>query len=297
MRVLFFGLPLGALSLLARGHTLTHAVICRKDALGLRRIRGKLGGDRVLVKPKLDTHVLTALAAEKPELVVSWFWTERLPPAVLSMAPLGALGVHPSLLPRHRGPDPTYWTILCGDPVTGVTAHVLDAEYDTGAILGKRTLVVDPSWNAWTLAKKLDRPSLALLCDTVDQRPQLPLQVQEQTLATLAPAPTEDDLELDVQLPAEHVQRHIRAAAPYPGAYFYVGDHAVAVLKAECMDVYPRALTVGECGVERDAQDGSKSVILRCGSGALRLLSIRDEESGKEWSGAEVADAHFWDFG
>ena len=70
--------------------------------------------------------------------------------AVLEVAPLGAIGVHPSLLPRHRGPDPYFWAIESGDLETGVTAHRLEEEYDTGAILAQRRLAIDASWNSWT---------------------------------------------------------------------------------------------------------------------------------------------------
>ena len=96
--------------------------------------------------------------AAAPDLLVSWFWTKRIPARLLSVAP--AVGVHPSLLPRHRGPDPYFWAIDAGDETTGVTAHRLDATYDTGPILAQRTLEIRPSWDAWRLARALDRPSL-----------------------------------------------------------------------------------------------------------------------------------------
>jgi methionyl-tRNA formyltransferase len=273
VRILFFGLPLGALTLAHAGHTITRAIICRKACLGLRRIRRVLGPERVLVKPQLDAARLRDLAGDAPELVVSWFWTEKLPREVIALAPLGGLGVHPSLLPRHRGPDPYYWTILRGDTVTGVTAHLLDAEYDTGAMLGKRELAVDPHWNAWTLAKKLDRPSLHLLREVVATRRNLVPEAQDEALHTLAPSPTEDTLELNVHDSAESVLAQIRAAAPFPGAYFYVGDSATAVLYGHVTDRFPAALAPGECALH----DGQ--VVLRCGSGALALTAVRDEST------------------
>src|SRR3954468_19887327 len=87
--------------------------------------------------------------------------------SVIEAAPRGGIGVHPSLLPRHRGPDPTYWAIASGDEVTGVTVHRIEADYDTGAILAQEPLRIDPAWNAWNLARALDRPSLRLLRATV----------------------------------------------------------------------------------------------------------------------------------
>jgi methionyl-tRNA formyltransferase len=272
-KVLFFGLPLGALTLLDAGHTLTHAIICRSECLGLRRLRRQLGQERVLIKPRLDDARITQLAGDEPELVVSWFWTEKLPARVIALAPLGGLGVHPSLLPRHRGADPYYWTILRGDELTGVTAHVLDAEYDTGAILATRELRVDPSWNAWTLAKKLDRPSLKLLREVVTQRRSLHPTPQDELESTEAPSPTDEQLELDIGGSAELVLRHIRAAAPFPGAYFYAGEKAFAIVNAEPWPSFPKTLAPGECA----RHEGN--VVLRCGYGALRLVALRDEST------------------
>jgi methionyl-tRNA formyltransferase len=275
VRILFFGLPIGALALQHAGHTITRAVICRRECLGLRRIRRVLGTRRVLVKPHLNEARLLDFAKDEPELVVSWFWTEKLPREVITLAPLGSLGVHPSLLPRHRGPDPYYWTILRGDPIAGVTAHMLETEYDTGAILGRRELAVDPAWNAWTLAKKLDRPSLQLLCEVVEARRTLVPEPQNDALHTLAPAPTEDTLELNVHESAEEVLRQIRAAAPFPGAYFYVGDRAMAVLEARSTNKFPAALAPGECALHEGVN------VLRCGTGALALCLVRDESTGE----------------
>src|SRR5258708_4981383 len=147
-------MPLGALLLARDGHELVYIGISRDDALGLRRVKKTFGSER-FVRPEVSSPAtIQRIAALQPDLIVSWFWTKRLPAELLKRAP--AIGVHPSLLPRHRGPDPYFWAIDSGDEVTGVTAHMLEPAYDTGAILRQVPLRIDPTWNAWTLAKKLD---------------------------------------------------------------------------------------------------------------------------------------------
>lgn len=269
MRIAFFGLPIAALLLLEDGHEIVFAAICRRGAPGTRRLRRRLGASRVRVTPDPDAH-LDALRALAPELLVSWFWTRRLSAAVRATAPLGAIGFHPSLLPRHRGPDPFFWAIDSGDAVTGVTAHVLDDEYDTGAVLAQRELAIDPSWNAWTLAKKLDRPSLALLREVVGRfaRGDAPTPTaQDESLATLAPAPDEELLALDPHGAVEPLLRRIRAAAPWPGASLAVGDESLVVTRAARADDAPRALHVGEVAV-----DDRGRALLRVADGALELV-------------------------
>jgi len=284
MRIAFFGLPLAALLLDADGHELVYAGICRAGATGTLRLRAKM---RVDVVPNVNAAAtLARVRAANPQLLVSWFWTTRLPPALLKLAARGAIGVHPSLLPRHRGPDPYFWAIDAGDAETGVTAHLLADEYDTGAILGRRAIAIDPEWNAWTLAKKLDRPSLALLRDVVrayaDGRAPVP-EAQDEARATLAPAPSDDDLEIRWRWPAERIVRRIRAASPWPGAFTEIGGRAVAVTRARVAARFPRALEPGEAAVE----DGV--AVVRAGDTAVALLAGRLEENDDDLNAADLA--------
>lgn len=240
MRIVFFGLPLAACLLARDGHSIELAALSRVDTPGRRRLTRILGGAKVLEKPKLDRPLLDRIRALEPDLLVSWFWTTKIPPSFVKAAAGGGFGVHPSLLPRHRGPDPTTWAILEGDRETGVTAHRIAAEYDTGAILGQQRIAIDPRWNAWQLAKALDRPSLALLRDVAGRfsAGEPPEEVpQDEELATEAPFLDPDDPRVTLRWtdPTDRVLRIIRALAPSPGATTTIGDRDVTILEArEC---------------------------------------------------------------
>lgn len=253
LRIAFFGLPLAALLLAADGHAITYAAISRRDGLGLGRLRRRLGSDVVRVLPDLDDpDEVRAIAETAPDLVVSWFWTRLLPRSVRTLGARGAFGVHPSLLPRHRGPDPTSWAILLGDEVTGVSAHVLDDAYDTGAVFAQRTLRIDDRWNAFDLAKALDRPSLALLRELAAAFATGPAPVaeaQDATHATSAPALPDAFAEIAFARPTVEVLRQIRALSPAPGAFAAVGDSDIVILRARPAKA-PRALELpGEVAV------------------------------------------------
>jgi len=279
MRIAFVGLPLAALLLAHDGHTIVWAGICRRDAIGTRRLRRLIGEDNVEIVPDLARRA-SAIRAAKPDLVVSWFWTKKVPGAVREAAPLGAIGVHPSLLPRHRGPDPTFWAIDSGDTETGVTAHALEDEYDTGAILGQKRLAIDPEWSAWRLAKKLDRPSLTLLRETCSAyaRGEPPAKrEQNERLATDAPAPDDELLEIRWAEPAEAIARRVRAASPWPGAFTEIGGSIVTVTRARATAEVPGALDVGEAYVREDGVP-----VVRAGVGGIELyegrLDLDDDE-------------------
>jgi methionyl-tRNA formyltransferase len=257
VRIAFFGLPLAALLLRHDGHDVVYAGICRRGALGTRRLRRRIGPERVHVLPDTQDPALPGrLRALGPDLLVSWFWVKNLPPVIRAVAPLGTVGVHPSLLPRHRGPDPYFWTLASGDAVAGVTAHRLDDAYDTGAMLGQREISVQPTWNSWTLAKALDRPSLALLRQTCDE-----------------------ELEIDWDQPTEQVLARIRAAAPWPGAYTFLGDEAVVITRAEPASKVLAALSPGEGAVTQS--HGHTRAVVRTQDGAVALLEgrIDDDEA------------------
>ena len=272
MRIAFVGLPLAALLLAHDGHTIVWAGICRRDAIRTRRLTRLIGEDKIAIVPDL-ARSSAAIRAAKPDLLVSWFWTKKVPRSVREAAPLGAIGVHPSLLPRHRGPDPTFWAIESGDAETGVTAHVLEDEYDTGAILGQKQLAIDPEWSAWRLAKRLDRPSLALLRETVAAyaRGEPPEKRQQiESLATDAPAPDDELLEIRWTEQAEAIARRVRAASPWPGAFTEIGGSIVTITRARAVAEVPGALDVGEAYVREDG-----IAVVRAGVGGVELLEGR----------------------
>jgi methionyl-tRNA formyltransferase len=284
VKLAFLGLPLGATLLASDGHDIVYAGVLPER--GLRRIRGLLGAERVRVSPDLErTDEWKALQHAGPDLIVSWFWPRRIPDRVLAIAT--AVGVHPSLLPRYRGPDPYFWAIDSGDRVTGVTAHLLERDYDTGPVLGQLTLPIDPEWNSWQLAKALDRPSLSLLRDTIraysEGRPPRACR-QDDTLATPAPQPSEADLALKWAWPAVRVVRRIRAAAPWPGACTEIGDRLVVVERARVTADWPRALATGEAAVRADG-----IAVVCAGQDAVELLEGRAEDDESPLSATDFA--------
>jgi methionyl-tRNA formyltransferase len=278
MRVVFFGLPLAALLLHRDGVEIALAATSRPDAPGTRRLTALLGGERVLATVDVEAPEFSKRVCDvAPDLLVSWFWTRRISRAVLEAAPLGAVGVHPSLLPRHRGPDPYFWAIESGDLETGVTAHRLDENYDTGAILAQRRVTIEPQWNAWTLAKRLDRPSLALLREIVaafERGCPPPAIPQRETEATLAPEPGDALLALRFNTEAARVVRRIRAASPWPGAFTEIGEALVTLTDACEAREFPRALLPGEAAVRSDG-----IAVVRTRDAAIELLAGRDQEN------------------
>lgn len=226
---------------------------------------------------RLEPAVAALLHEKRPDLVVSWFWTRRLPLAWIESAKVDAVGVHPSLLPRHRGPNPYYWAIDSGDTETGVTVHRLSAEYDEGAILDQERLSIGDK-NAWQLARALDRPSLRALRRTVAAYAHTPpiAIAQDHSRATSAPEPSGDALQVDFGWKTERVLRRIRALSPVPGLPLSLWGLDFFVIEARPSPTYTPALLPGE------AELSTERLLLRTGDGAIAVERATLVDTGDE---------------
>jgi methionyl-tRNA formyltransferase len=284
LKIAYFGLPLGALLLRRDGHQLVPIVLSPVEAPGrfrLRRLEPNLL-DASEAGEEFELEVERALLTARPELLVSWFWTRKLPARWLSLARLGGIGAHPSLLPRHRGPNPYFAAIDAGDELTGATVHRLTDEYDTGHLLASRPIPV-AGRDAWQLARALDRPSLALLRETAARLARgeaVEALEQDERLATWAPEPSGELTRLSFGWTTERVLRRLRALSPTPGVALSVEGVELFVTRAEPATDFVAALLPGEAHI-------SGALTLRTGDGAIRVTRAFFAKAEVEASTAE----------
>ncbi len=295
VRILYLGTPVGALGLLGKvpGIEFGAACISRPRFPGMRRLRRACAEQMTVLFARPDLHaesIRLLLKAARPDALVSFFWDRQIPPEVLALAPL-RIGAHPSLLPRHRGPDPYFWTLYRGDPTAGATVFSLTDRLDEGPVLAQSSVEVPPKANALKLAYRLDAICLQLLRqvlatlargDALSARPQDDLEIE----ATEAPVPSDDLLEIRWSAKAADIERLVRAAAPEPGAFTEIATTPVDVLDVERTDAREtRPLDPGEAVRLSDG-----SVAVRCADGALKLRRVRLGD-GSEHGGGAVAAA------
>lgn len=77
-----------------------------------------------------------------PEMILVGTFHQRIPKRIIEIPKIGAINIHPSLLPHYRGPTPTHWAIIHGEKETGITYHVLTEQIDAGDILLKRAISI-----------------------------------------------------------------------------------------------------------------------------------------------------------
>ena len=108
-----------------------------------------------------------ALRASGAELIVTFHFDQILSAATIALAPLGGINIHPSLLPRHRGPVPTFWAGLEEEPAHGVTVHRLVPRIDAGAMLAQRRVMLPAGTTASAAARLLHEAAVPLASEVL----------------------------------------------------------------------------------------------------------------------------------
>jgi methionyl-tRNA formyltransferase len=186
-----------------------------------------------------------------PDLFVVVAFGRILPPSLLAIPAMGAVNVHASLLPRHRGAAPIQWAIMEGDAETGVTTMMMDKGMDTGDILLMEKTPIAAEETAAELHDRLSEMGAPLLLATIErlQAGGLTPISQDPGKATYAPMLKKTDGEIDWSQPAERIARRIRGMTPWPGAYTFSGGMRLKIFKARVLerDISVPPGTVLEC--------------------------------------------------
>jgi methionyl-tRNA formyltransferase len=193
---------------------------------------------RVLDPPRLrDPEAVAAIAALGPGLIVLADYGRLVPEALLDLPRHGALNLHPSLLPRHRGASPVAAAILEGDRETGVTLMRMDAGLDTGPLVAQVALPLAGDELAPDLEARLAEMAADLLEATLDDwlAGRVEARPQPAEGATLTRPLRREDGRLDATRPAERLARQVRALQPWPGSWLEVEDERLVVWRAEAV--------------------------------------------------------------
>lgn len=161
------------------------------------------------------------LQAWAPDLIVVSAFGQILRQNVLDLPRLGCLNIHASLLPRHRGAAPIQAAILAGDERTGITIMKMDAGLDTGPMLSQRAIPISPDDTGGSLFEQLSQLGAGLLLEILPGylAGQIVPQPQPADGATYFGILKKEDGLLDFNLPAQDLERKIRAFSPWPGTY------------------------------------------------------------------------------
>lgn len=183
------------------------------------------------------SEVIERIRSCEAECAVVVAYGQILPQDLLDAFPLGAINVHASLLPAYRGAAPIQRAILSGESVTGVTIMLLDAGMDTGPILTRREVPIEPADAFGAVHDKLAAAGSELLLETLIEwkagrvRP----VAQGEAGVSLAPPIRKEEMRLEWEAPAQRVVNAIRAFDPWPGAFSILNGRRIKCFRGSTL--------------------------------------------------------------
>ncbi len=222
-----------------------------------------------------DTNFLRNLAKLKPDLIVVVAYGKILRRQFLDIPKYGCVNLHSSYLPKYRGASPIHWALLNGDNETGVTTFLIDEGMDTGDIILRRRIPIEPDDTLGTLHDKLAYQGARLLWDTIVlfEKGMPPTYKQPEDGVSYSAKITPDLSIIDWRRSAYEIHNLVRALNPIPGARTTIPVHdkkqSIKIFKTSFSSAKPTVVPGVVVSVDKD------SFSVACGDGILRVTEVQ----------------------
>lgn len=219
-----------------------------------------------------DPEVVARLAADRPDVLVVVAYGKFLKADLLAVPRLGALNIHPSLLPRYRGAAPIQWAVASGDAKTGVSILYVTEQMDAGDILAQETTPIEEDDTAVTLEARLAETGAVLLGRVLDRLAagDTAGRKQNEDEVVFAPKLTKEDGRIDWSLSARAIRNQVRGFQPWPGAFCEAPEGSGRMLALHAV-----RLEAGEGSPGQILSEDRDGLLVATGGGALRLLQVQ----------------------
>ena len=285
MKIVFMGTPDFAVpsleAIIAAGHEVL-AVVTQPD-----KPKGRSGelsmppvkecalkaGIEVLqpVRVRKDEEFLTYLESLNADAFVVVAFGQILPKRVLDASKYGCINVHGSLLPAYRGAAPIQWAVINGDEKSGVTIMQLDEGIDTGDIIAKEEILLEPKETGGSLFDKLADLGGKMIVDVLSGLEKGTVTRTPQGEATTPYAKMLDKTmgNIDFTNDAKKIECLIRGLNPWPSAYTTISGKTLKIWDADVTEGSGDAGTV--IGIDKNG------FTVACGSRALYIKDVQLE--------------------
>ena len=224
------------------------------------------------VRIRKEPEFIQTLRDMQPDVIVVVAFGQILPKEILDIPRLGCVNVHASLLPKFRGAAPIQWSIIDGEEVTGVTTMLMDVGLDTGDMLLKAEIPMDPKETGGSLHDKLAAVGGELLEKTLiglEAGTIVPEKQDDSQAGEYARMLDKELGHIDFNQPAVVIERLIRGLNPWPSAYTYIDGKTLKIWEAEVLD-----RNYG-CEYGEVAEVTRNCLIIQTGVGALSVKSVQ----------------------
>lgn len=209
------------------------------------------------------------------DLIMVGTWREKLKRKTFTLPKIGTVNIHPSLLPRYRGPNPYMQVILRGEKKTGVTLHLVDENLDTGAVLLQKEIDILTTDTGKELRERTYKAARELMSEflrKIQGEVIIPIK-QNESRASYFGFVDENIKMLDFKnKTTEELSAIIRALHPWLPCYITVGNHFFKVNPYKCrLETMTTAANAGKI-IAKD--DKKRSLTIVCKDG--RALTLED---------------------
>lgn len=190
-------------------------------------------GVRHLRKSGIDAQLIEDIRLIKPDLIINAYYPHIFPIALINIAKIGCLNVHPGLLPFYRGTFPTPWQILNGEKEVGVSAHLLDERIDTGPIICQRKTVINENETGFALYQRLMGIAFECLSEALERLLAHSFEFKKQNGGGSYYSNIEARFHIDWSMPRDVILKRIRVhSKPYLPAFGYLFNKILFINKA-----------------------------------------------------------------
>ncbi len=318
MKILFFGSSKISVPFLEEIHKSRHSISLVVTTADKPAGRGRktvpnvvkskaieLGIDFIQIE-KFDDIFFDRFSKLKPDAVVVASFGKIFPGKLFELTDARWFNVHPSLLPKYRGPTPIISTLLNGDRVGGVSIIEVVPEVDKGAIYARVEFEVKADDNLDSLERKsieFGKPLLVKVLDLAETG-KIKSYPQDEKNATFSYKITKDDLKIDWDTSAEKIVNRIRAFSSSPGAYFLWKDLRIKVLKAAALNdspvnAYPDNIKIDKSGTNNNEKNGlviaadkKTGILVRCNGNEMVKIELLQPEGKRVMSSVDFINGY-----
>jgi methionyl-tRNA formyltransferase len=253
MRIIFFGtgtFGIPALQRLIEGPHKLVAVVAQPDRekgrgwkvqlTPVKEFIRKAHPEMEVIQPEKasDPDFIKHLGTMNADLFVVIDYGQILSKELLDVPVKYCVNLHPSLLPKYRGPSPVNWAIMNGDKETGSTVIKMNERMDAGGVILQKKTALKGNETAGELLERLSYEGAELVVKTlglIEEGAENIIE-QDESRATYAPKLTKEMGRIDWNRPAQEIVRQVRAMHPWPGAFTYLDGKVLKVHEAELCD-------------------------------------------------------------
>ena len=288
MRVIFMGTPdfaVGTLEeIIKAGHEVVLVVSQPDKAVGRSKALKYTPVKECAVAHGIEVYQPAKIRAEESveylrqynaDIIIVEAFGQIIPKAILDMPRFGCVNVHASLLPMYRGAAPLQWVIINGEKVSGVTTMQMDKGLDTGDMLLKEEVAIEPKETYETYHDKLSVVGAQLLIKTLDGLEAGTITPVKQEGDTCYASMIDKSLgNLDFTRPAVELERLMRGLDPAPAAYSFLDGKLLKLFGADVVDS-DKEYSAQECGIITNITKNTFDITT--GAGVLRVNEVQLE--------------------